>query len=664
MQQYLSKLKISQKLVVLLGVFFVPLGILGYLNLSSLREQMEFERNQLVGLRLLGPTLAVSEKRPWAQDTIHLTGKTIDSIEKVLIAFNEADADLTRWALEVNSQKLSAKSIPDLLEKLMRESKEEERDRIRDQLDSLTLELIKGIALQSGLLLDPEYSTYNLIFTSGWVAPSTFITIRELIHRVDGSDIILSSNKAEMVSQAKGLIKSLLPDQIYSGINHAINFEKGTSKKLLLLQKQLEDFRGAADHLINQLTQSTITNWNSEQIIGAATAMENTLTALTGELFKVIEEHLIERQRAHNLLYWSGMGLEVGTILILLWLSTAISKNINQQIYSLLAALRVAATNGDLSVQVEVKGKDELAIMSHAFNQMILAIRQVVSEVKASSRSVGGSAEEIAATSRQQQATANEVAATVVQIEATSKEISATSQQLAKTVTDVHTVAESTAQAAVSSQNGLVKMEETMGRIVDECSSIASRLSTLSERATRIGSIVTTISKVADQTNLLSLNAAIEAEKAGDAGRGFTVVATEIRRMADQTAISSFDIEQTVKEMQSAVSSSVMGMERFSDEVKRGVTEVKTVISELTSIIGQVRDLTPRFESVQDGMGSQALGAQQISEAITQLSVAAQQSVQAITQSVKCVERLRDASTNLICGVERFSGEEAHDSAA
>ena len=79
---------------------------------------------------------------------------------------------------------------------------------------------------------------------------------------------------------------------------------------------------------------------------------------------------------------------------------------------------------------------------------------------------------------------------------------------------------------------------------------------------------MTTITKVADQTNLLSLNAAIEAEKAGEHGRGFAVVATEIRRLADQTAIASYDIEQLVKEMQSAVSAGVMGMDKFSEEVR------------------------------------------------------------------------------------------------
>jgi methyl-accepting chemotaxis protein WspA len=198
-------------------------------------------------------------------------------------------------------------------------------------------------------------------------------------------------------------------------------------------------------------------------------------------------------------------------------------------------------------------------------------------------------------------------------------------------------------------------MKSTMQQVTEAAASINARLGTLSEKAGNIGTVVTTITRVADQTNLLSLNAAIEAEKAGDYGRGFAVVATEIRRLADQTALATGDIEQMVKEMQSAVAASVMGMDKFSEEVRRGGGVVEQVSEELSQIIHHVQALAPNFETVSEGMQSQSLGAQQISEALSQLSEASQQTVESLRQSKSAIEQLNEASRGLQDGVASFT---------
>ena len=114
-----------------------------------------------------------------------------------------------------------------------------------------------------------------------------------------------------------------------------------------------------------------------------------------------------------------------------------------------------------------------------------------------------------------------------------------------------------------------------MRQLAESTGSIGSKLSVISERAANINLVVTTITKVADQTNLLSINAAIEAEKAGEYGLGFLVVAREIRRLADQTAVATLDIERMVKEMQYSVSAGVMEMDKFSEQVRQVVGEVQ-----------------------------------------------------------------------------------------
>lgn len=319
-----------------------------------------------------------------------------------------------------------------------------------------------------------------------------------------------------------------------------------------------------------------------------------------------------------------------------------------------LTGLMDTMREGDFTQRMPILRDDELGDLSDGFNRMADEVMQLVGHVQRSGIRVSTSMTEIAATSKQQQATAAEVAATTTQIGATSREIAVTSKELVRTMTDVASVSEAAAALAAGGRSGLVEMEETMAQVMEAANSINSKLAILNEKAGDINQVVTTITKVADQTNLLSLNAAIEAEKAGEYGRGFAVVSSEIRRLADQTAVATYDIEQMVKDIQSAVSASVMGMDKFSEEVRRGMHDVHAIGDKFSDIIMQVQALAPRFESVNEGMQTQATGAEQISEALVQLSEATQQTVESLRQSTSAIEELNHVSTNLHGSIARF----------
>ncbi|HEY3935926.1 MAG TPA: methyl-accepting chemotaxis protein [Bryobacteraceae bacterium] len=326
---------------------------------------------------------------------------------------------------------------------------------------------------------------------------------------------------------------------------------------------------------------------------------------------------------------------------------------INRPLSRLVAAMEVMR-NGDFSQEVKVVQRGEFGVLASGLNLVVNSLQEMIRRVQKSGLQVNTSATEIAATAQEQLSTATQVAATTSEIGATSKEISTTSKELARTIREIAAVAEQTAALAGNGQTGLNRMKTTMQQVMEASASINARLATLSEKAGNIGTVVTTITKVADQTNLLSLNAAIEAEKAGDYGRGFSVVAAEIRRLADQTAVSTGDIEQMVKEIQSAVAAGVMGMDKFSEEVHRGDEMVRQVSDELSQIIHHVQALTPNFESVSEGMQSQSQGAQQISDALSQLSEASKQTVESLRQSNSAIGQLNDAARGLQDGVARF----------
>ena len=319
-----------------------------------------------------------------------------------------------------------------------------------------------------------------------------------------------------------------------------------------------------------------------------------------------------------------------------------------------IVAILEVMRSGDLSSRLNLERKDEFGAVETGFNDMMTELTALVSQAQRSSVQVTTSVTEIAATSKQQQATATETAATTTEIGATSREIAATSRDLVRTMTEVTSAADQASILAGSGQQGLARMEETMHSVMGAADLVNAKLAILNEKAGNINQVVVTIVKVADQTNLLSLNAAIEAEKAGEYGRGFAVVATEVRRLADQTAVATYDIEQMVREIQSAVSAGVMGMDKFSEEVRRGMFEVTQVGEQLSQIIHQVQALAPRVLMVNEGMQAQATGAEQINLALVQLGDASSQTVESLRQASFAIDELSQVAVGLRSGVSRF----------
>ncbi len=231
----------------------------------------------------------------------------------------------------------------------------------------------------------------------------------------------------------------------------------------------------------------------------------------------------------------------------------------------------MASGAGDLTARLPVDGTDELGQLAEGINAVIGKIQGIVGKARESSLQLLSIASQIAATARNQEQTVNNLSASTTEVAASVREISATSKDLSGTMNEVSQTASHAAELATRGRDNTTKMATEMKQLVESTASVSTKLGMIREKADSINAVVTTITKVADQTNLLSINAAIEAEKAGEYGRGFLVVAREIRRLADQTAVATLDIETMVRQMQDAVSAGVMQMDKFADEVRSGV---------------------------------------------------------------------------------------------
>ena len=390
-------------------------------------------------------------------------------------------------------------------------------------------------------------------------------------------------------------------------------------------------------------------------VIGAGTyeddyydAKEKVEASMSQMLWVMIISGLVMLVPVIGIAFFLGNKLTKRIILI-----TGISKEIAMgNLASAVASVKSLAVKDDAVDKVGTE--DETGHLLSSIKTMAESLNSLVGQVQRSGIQVTSSSTELSATAREQEATM------LTQVESTreavklGEEISTVAMELVETMQQVAAKFQETAGFASKGQTNLTRMEEAMGNMEAASKSISSRLGAINEKAENITNVVTTITKVADQTNLLSLNAAIEAEKAGEYGRGFNVVAREIRRLADQTAVATLDIDQMVQEMHSAVSAGVMEMDKFIADVNLSAEDVGKISSQLTRIIEQVQALSPSFESVNVSMGLQSENARKINSSIANLSEEMQTTTESLRESFSAIEQLNEAARSLQDEVSRF----------
>jgi methyl-accepting chemotaxis protein WspA len=498
--------------------------------------------------------------------------------------------------------------------------------------------------------------------------PGQQARLQKLVQLLDRwiADVVLPTIERRQIADKNGTIldTKVIAPMIQNGYSHVASITQQLAD-ISAEEERLLALRSAASVQLQQNMQLILT-LGGLLCIGAAMLVAWTLArallAPLGRLMHAVGRIAAGEQSARAEVRGkdelSAVGLEFNRMAQSIQDSQAnelaATNLLKSKVDALLAVVSKAAS-GDLTGQVTVAGSDAIGQLGHGLATMFTNLRALLNNVQKAGIQVTTSATEIAASAKQQEATGIEQAQTSVEILSTTKEISANTAQLLKTMEDATAVADYTTSATADAQNNLKRMDATMQHMVSATDSINAKLAALSEKASNINSVLVTITKVADQTNILSLNAAIEAEKAGEAGRGFSVVATEIRRLADQTSVSTWDIEQMLKEMQSAVSASVMGMDKFSEEIRRSVGEVRQVTDQLSGVMDQVQKLAPQFDAVLQGMQSQAVGASQISDTMMQLNDATQQTVESLKATSEAVHQLQFAAGDLQTSVANFA---------
>ncbi len=318
------------------------------------------------------------------------------------------------------------------------------------------------------------------------------------------------------------------------------------------------------------------------------------------------------------------------------------------------AAVAGRVADGDLRADVGETAKDETGALLEGIRGMTEDLRALIGRIKDSSATLGAVAASIAQSTEAQREIAGEHGASTTESVAAARQISATSQELARTMDQVDAVASGTRAKAAEGRHGLAEIDGAMARLERGAGTVSATLGTINERAAGVNAVVAAMVNVANQTNLLSINASIEAEAAGEHGRGFRVVAQEVARLADRTAAAALEIERMVRDMQASVGGGVREMGAFSEEVRRSAEAVTRVSGRLADVIADVESISRSFGEVAEGMRAQATGADQIRDAMQRLADGAQRTAMALEVTVSAAAELRTAVGGLDREVSRF----------
>ena len=351
-----------------------------------------------------------------------------------------------------------------------------------------------------------------------------------------------------------------------------------------------------------------------------------------------------------NVIFSLTIAVVVGVVLTALLVARSISTPIR-------AAVTVArqVAGGDLRAEMGTISADETGALLDAIHTMTTDLRALIGRIQMSTATLDATATVMQSTGAEQKQVIEDHGAATAEACAAVHQISTTSQELLRTMNEVNEMASHTGHRAEEGRANLAGMDSTMQQLAKSTALFGDKLTKIRESADRINLVIVTMAKVANQTNLLSINAAIEAEKAGEHGLGFLVVAREIAYLATQTAVASLDIERMVREMEGSVKAGVKEMGTFSTQVQGGVEEIRDISRKLGEIISAVQGISGRFEQVTVGMRAQSLGADQIRDAMGRLAEGTARTAAALGDFNSATTHLRDAVDGLDNEVSRFT---------
>ena len=460
------------------------------------------------------------------------------------------------------------------------------------------------------------------------------LTTKDEAYRAKSADVISASrlkyrsaveviDKLETSEEGKGLIKDL---------KDTITSTKNANDKVIELSKAGKTEEAAAAFVTDSLPLATKALEGCDGFIKYQEKRTATLTAESKTFYKSCFVFVI---------MGAILSVAIGVAIALI-LARSIVEPVNRTI----SDTRLLS-EGNLRQEIVVDRKDEFGEQAATIKGMVEKWRDIIGSVKQASDSVASAGTQLSASAGQMSHGASEQAERAHQVATASEEMSQTVEDIARNATSIAATAEQAAKTAKDGGTTVEAAVKEVGEIASTVAESASHITSLSDLSKKIGDIIGIINEIADQTNLLALNAAIEAARAGEHGRGFAVVADEVRKLAERTTGATSEVSGIIREIQNNVTSAVTSIDDVTAKVDKGVDLSSKAGAELKTIVKSVEDLQQMVQQIATAIDEMSSTSDQISKDIESISGISGETSQSSNEVLKASNELSRLGVDL-----------------